>query len=46
MFKELTEELLDLTVAEKGYRNAFYASVNPGGACSACCTCCHCLFLC
>jgi hypothetical protein len=46
MFKELTEELLDLTVEEKGFRNALYAAANPGGACSACCTCCNCLFLC
>jgi hypothetical protein len=32
MFTELKEELLDLTVTEKGYRSAFYASQPPGGS--------------
>jgi len=31
MFTELKEELLDLRVTEKGYRNALYASKPPGG---------------
>jgi hypothetical protein len=31
MFTELKEELLDLRVTEKGYRNALYASRDPGG---------------
>ncbi len=31
MFTELKEELLDLRVTEKGYRNALYASTPPGG---------------
>jgi hypothetical protein len=35
MFTELTEELLDLAVQEKGYRHAFYAQTqNPGCSCS------------
>jgi hypothetical protein len=46
MFKELTQELLDLTVVEKGYGNALYATNKAGGACSACCTCCNCIFWC
>ena len=34
MFKALTEELLDLTVSEKGYRNALYAlNATPEGCC-------------
>ena len=32
MFSELKEELLDLRVTEKGYRNALYASTAPGGS--------------
>lgn len=45
MFSELTEELLDLTVVDKGYGNALFAHVlTGGGACSACCTtCCVCV---
>jgi hypothetical protein len=31
MFTELEEELLELRVTEKGYRNALYASHEPGG---------------
>jgi hypothetical protein len=35
MFTELTDELLDLAVQEKGYRNAFYAqTADPGCSCS------------
>jgi hypothetical protein len=42
VFKELTEELLDLHVVEKGFRNALYAkTVADGGAsCRACSACC------
>lgn len=37
MFKRLTDELLDLTMTEKGYRNALYA--RPATLCcsSSCC---------
>ena len=35
MFTELSEELLDLAVQEKGYRNALYAkTIAPGGSSS------------
>ena len=35
MFAELSEELLDLTVHERGYRHALYANnVDPGCTCS------------
>jgi len=35
MFTELTDELLDLSVHESGYRNALYAQTqNPGCSCS------------
>jgi hypothetical protein len=35
MFTELSEELLDLVVSEKGYRWALYASEPPpGSSCS------------
>jgi hypothetical protein len=44
MFTELTEELLDLGVEEKGYRLALYAQTqNPGCSCtgsSSSLTCC------
>jgi len=30
MFTELKEELLELRVTEKGYRNALYAATTPG----------------
>ena len=43
MFEQLTQELLDLTVTEKGYRNALYAAKWD---CCACCSCCRCLFSC
>ena len=32
MFTELKEELLELRVTEKGYRDALYASNHGGGA--------------
>ncbi len=35
MFQELVEELLDLTVTEKGFGNALYAQ-NDGNECSSC----------
>ena len=38
LFDELTHELLDLTVAEKGVGHALYA-VNID-CCSCCCCCC------
>ena len=35
MFTELSEELLDLVVHEKGYRHALYAAQGtPGSSCS------------
>jgi hypothetical protein len=34
MFTELSEELLDLAVEEKGYRHALYASTVPGAGSS------------
>ena len=50
MFKELTEELLDLTVVEKGYRNALYAANDAGGGgprCSSSTSTCElCISLC
>jgi hypothetical protein len=37
VFTQLTEELLDLAVHEKGYRHALYANnVNPGSGGSSC----------
>jgi hypothetical protein len=39
MFQELTDELLELTVTEKGYRAAVYG-VNVGSdGCSGSCSC-------
>jgi hypothetical protein len=35
MFTELEEELLELRVTEKGYRNALYAAHDPGGGSSS-----------
>lgn len=35
MFKELTEELLDLAVHEKGYRSALYAMNDDPGSSSS-----------
>ncbi len=35
MFKQLTDELFELIVHEKGYRNALYAANgDPGSSCS------------
>ena len=34
MFTELSEELLDLAVNEKGYRHALYARLGDPGSCS------------
>jgi hypothetical protein len=40
---ESTDELFDLQVTEKGYRNAIYANVDPGGAsCAKCCSTVYC----
>ncbi len=39
MFKELTEELLDLTVTEKGYGNALYAVRSIILCCCMSCSC-------
>jgi streptolysin S family bacteriocin protoxin len=38
MFKELTDELLDLTTTVQGYRKAFLAQ--RGGPLCCSCTCC------
>ncbi len=38
MFGQLTEELLDLRVTEKGYGLALYASEEDDGG-STCCSC-------
>ena len=48
MFDELSQELLDLTVTEKGYRGAMYASNEdtPPGCSSLCCSFVLCCFLC
>jgi len=35
MFTELKEELLELHVTEKGYRNALYANNHAGGSSSS-----------
>jgi hypothetical protein len=39
-FTKLTEELLDLTVTEKGVGNALYAQNDEGCACGACSSSC------
>ena len=45
MFRELTDELLDLRVTEKGYRNALFAALDdPDNGCSGCS--CSCSWLC
>lgn len=45
MFKELTRELLDLRVLEKGYRGALYAyRLGSGGGCCASSSACCCTF--
>ncbi len=41
MFDELTQDLLDLTSSEKGYRGAMYAQLQEGGgggSFTLCCT--------
>jgi hypothetical protein len=39
MFGVLTDDLLDLRVTEKGFRNALYAAEeDPGGCCSCSCS--------
>ncbi len=42
MFDELTQDLLDLTSSEKGYRGAMYAQIQDGGggggSFTLCCT--------
>jgi hypothetical protein len=41
MFKELTDELLELTATVRGYRRAFLAQQRrPGPACCSCTCCC------
>ena len=42
MFKELTEELLDLQAVVRGYGAAVYAANEDGGGGNACCCCCCC----
>ena len=39
MFHELTDELLELTVTEKGYRAAVYGNVVGSDGCSGSCSC-------
>ena len=39
MFKELTDELLDLTVSEKGFGNALYAAVDNDDGCGGAGSC-------
>lgn len=48
MFRELTDELLDLRVEEKGYGLALYANNEDGGgeACSSCSCSLLCVSLC
>ena len=41
MFGELTEELLDLTISEKGFGTALYAVTDPDDTgCSSSCSSC------
>jgi hypothetical protein len=41
MFRELTDELLELTATVQGYRRAFLAQRRgPGPACCSCSCCC------
>ena len=42
MFRELTRDLLDLTVDVRGESGLHFAMVVDG----CCCSCCGCLFLC
>ena len=49
MFEQLTDELLDLRVTEKGYRDALYASAvdpNEGSGASSCSCSWLCISLC
>jgi len=46
MFTELSDELFDLTVTQKGIGNALYANEDEGGACCASCSCSLCISLC
>ncbi len=39
MLRQLTEELLDLTAAEVGYRHARAAMTLSACCCSCCCNC-------
>jgi hypothetical protein len=44
MFKELTDELLELTATQQGYRKAYLAQSGGGRGGSLCCSCsccCH-----
>jgi hypothetical protein len=49
VFRQLTEELLDLRVTEKGYGTALYAADEDeggGGTCCSCSSCTLCISLC
>jgi hypothetical protein len=39
MFRELTDELLDLQVRERGFRRALYAKLPVSCCCCSCCSC-------
>jgi hypothetical protein len=41
MFKELADELLDLTATAQPYRKPYLAQMRPGMLC-CCCSCCCC----
>jgi hypothetical protein len=40
MFKELTDDLLNLTATPRGYRKAFLAQTGRGALCCSCSCCC------
>lgn len=47
VFRELTEELLDLRVVEKGFGDALYATVEDEGGSPCSCSCSYgCISLC
>jgi hypothetical protein len=46
MFHELTEDLLDLRVTEKGYGSAMYAAKQDEPGCSNCGLCCSIVLCC
>jgi hypothetical protein len=46
VFGELTDDLLDLRVTEKGFRNALYAAEEDPEACSSCSCSWLCISLC